>query len=139
MRPPYLQVNRPQADDEVLAEINTTPLIDVMLVLLIMLIITIPIQLHGVNLNLPAGAPSPQKPPEAIRIAIDAVGVVHWNGEALADLGGLEARLHRAAVQPAPPELRLQPSARAPYRSVAAVMSAIQREGLTKVALDGAE
>ena len=74
-------------DPDVLVDINTTPLIDVMLVLLIMLIITIPIQLHSVNMNMPVGNPPPPLvQPEVVRITIDATGTVAWNGEALGNM-----------------------------------------------------
>jgi len=127
-------------DPEVMAEINTTPLIDVMLVLLIMLIITIPIQLHSVNLNMPVGnPPPPATPPEIVKIHIDAGGQVLWNGEALADAGSLEARLAVAARQAGQPELHIRPDRKVPYRHVAGVMSSVQRLGLTKVGLVGAE
>ncbi|MDH4457355.1 MAG: biopolymer transporter ExbD [Nevskia sp.] len=127
-------------DPDVIADINTTPLIDVMLVLLIMLIITIPIQLHSVNLNLPAGNPPPPLVvPEIVRINIDAAGVITWNGEALADSGVLDTRLKAAAASSVPPELHIRPDAKVPYRVVAGVMAAVQREGLTKVGLVGAE
>ena len=87
-------------DPDVLVDINTTPLIDVMLVLLIMLIITIPIQLHSVNMNMPVGNPPPPLvQPEVVRITIDATGTVAWNGEALADAQALNARLSAAAAQ----------------------------------------
>ena len=84
------------SEDEVMMDINTTPLIDVMLVLIIMLIITIPVQLHSVNLNMPAGTPPPPtKPPVVVTIDVDFDGTVLWNGEALADQQALEARLIR--------------------------------------------
>lgn len=106
-------------DPEVLAEINTTPLIDVMLVLLIMLIITIPIQLHSVNLNMPVGTPPPPSaPPEVVRIDIDGTGVVRWNGEALAAGNGasasLQGRLASAASQAVQPELHIRPDKKGP-------------------------
>jgi hypothetical protein len=75
-------------------DINTTPLIDVMLVLLVMLIITIPIQLHSVNLNLPTGNPPPPiVKPEVLKIDIDASGVIYFNGEVVPDRADVEARL----------------------------------------------
>lgn len=127
-------------DPDVIAEINTTPLIDVMLVLLIMLIITIPIQLHSVNLNMPVGNPPPPKtPPEIVRIEIDPAGTVKWNGEALGDHAALEAKLSSAAAQSVPPELHVRPDKRVPYRYVASVMASVQRKGLTKVGLVGSE
>ncbi|WP_234085134.1 biopolymer transporter ExbD [Azonexus sp. R2A61] len=127
-------------EPEIMAEINTTPLIDVMLVLLIMLIITIPIQLHSVNLNMPVGnPPPPSTPPEIVKINVEANGIVLWNGEPLADIGALQGRLHAAALQATQPELHIRPDKKVAYRHVAAVMSAVQREGLSKVGLVGAE
>ncbi|WP_439640385.1 ExbD/TolR family protein [Nevskia sp.] len=127
-------------DPDVIADINTTPLIDVMLVLLIMLIITIPIQLHAVNLDLPAGNPPPPLTvPEIVRINIDASGVIRWNGDPLADTAALDSQLKSAAASPVKPELHIRPDAKVPYRVVAGVMAAVQREGLTKVGLVGAE
>jgi biopolymer transport protein ExbD len=127
-------------EPEIMAEINTTPLIDVMLVLLIMLIITIPIQLHSVNLNMPVGnPPPPTTPPEIVKINIGPSGSVLWNGETLADLGSLESRLAAASTQAVQPELHIRPDKKVPYRHVAAVMSSVQRKGLTKVGLVGAE
>ncbi|MDB5987740.1 MAG: biopolymer transporter ExbD [Nevskia sp.] len=127
-------------DFEVMAEINTTPLIDVMLVLLIMLIITIPIQLHAVNINMPVGNPPPPLTlPEVVRIDIDAAGTIRWNGESIADTGALDAKLSTAAAANVQPELHIRPDARVPYRVVAGVMAAVQRKGLSKVGLVGAE
>lgn len=127
-------------EPEVMMDVNTTPLIDVMLVLLIMLIITIPIQLHSVNLNMPVGnPPPPSTPPEIVRIAIEPNGGVLWNGEPLADTAGLESHLAAAAAQAVQPELHIRPDKKVPYRHVAAVMSSVQRRGLTKVGLVGAE
>jgi biopolymer transport protein ExbD len=123
-------------DPDVMVEMNTTPLIDVMLVLLIMLIITIPIQLHSVNLDLPVGrATPPAVLPEITRIDIDAQGFAHWNGERLADQSALEQHLSEAAAKTVTPELHLHPDKAAPYKSVVRVMAAIQRKGLTKVGL----
>ncbi|AXQ28477.1 biopolymer transporter ExbD [Solimonas sp. K1W22B-7] len=127
-------------DPDVIVDINTTPLIDVMLVLLIMLIITIPIQLHSVNLNMPLGNPPPPAvPPEVVRVDIAPSGSILWNGETLADLPALEARLKAAAAQEITPELHVRPDKQAAYRVVASVMAAIQRGGLTKVGLVGGE
>ena len=126
--------------DEPLADINTTPLIDVMLVLLIMLIITIPIQLHAVDLNLPKAQPAkPEAPPEVVTVDITAGGEVRWNGEALADGAALEAHLKDAAAEAVAPEFHLRADGHAHYRAVASVMAAIQRKGLRKVGLVGNE
>src|ERR1700687_4227335 len=93
------------SDPEVLVDINTTPLIDVMLVLLIMLIITIPVQLHAINLDMPVGhPPAPAVIPQVVQIAIGADGELRWNGESLASTQALEARLSAAAALPLQPE-----------------------------------
>jgi biopolymer transport protein ExbD len=127
-------------DPEVMVDINTTPLIDVMLVLLIMLIITIPIQLHSVNLNMPSGNPPPQtKEPVVVTIDIDFDGTVLWNGEALADKATLEARLAKVAAQPDQPEVHLRPNKLVEYKSVALVMASAQRLGVTKLGMVGNE
>src|SRR6266446_2449490 len=128
------------AEPDVLVDINTTPLIDVMLVLLIMLIITIPIQLHSVNLNLPQGnPPPPTKEPVVVTIDVDFNGTVLWNGEALANQGALDVRLQQTAAQPDQPEVHLRPNKLVAYRSVAAVMAAAQRLGVTKIGIVGNE
>jgi biopolymer transport protein ExbD len=128
------------ATPDVLVDINTTPLIDVMLVLLIMLIITLPIQLHSVSLNNPIGHPPPPvTPPEVVRIDIGADNIVYWNGEALADLPDLEVRLGGTAALAVPPELHVRPDKRTAYRTVAAVLAAVQRRGLTKIGIVGNE
>ena len=127
-------------DPEVMVDINTTPLIDVMLVLLIMLIITIPIQTHAVKLNMPVGNPPPPlKPPEVVRIDVDFDGAVLWNGEMLKDRPQLEARLSQLAVMPEQPEVHLRPNKLVRYRSVAMVMASAQRLGVTKIGLVGNE
>ena len=127
-------------DPEVMMDINTTPLIDVMLVLLVMLIITIPIQLHSVNLNLPTGNPPPPLvKPEVLKIDVDAASVVYWNGEPLQDRATLEERIKVAAAQAVQPELHLRPDKAAKYEIVAGVMVSAQRLGLTKIGIVGSE
>jgi biopolymer transport protein ExbD len=127
-------------EPEVMIEINTTPLIDVMLVLLIMLIITIPIQLHSVDLNLPQGNPPPPVvEPEVVRINIEGDSVIYWNGEVVADLPTLEGRLAGIAAQSVQPELHVRPDRAVPYQLVASIMAAIQRHNLTKIGLVGSE
>ena len=127
-------------EDEVMMDINTTPLIDVMLVLIIMLIITIPVQLHSVNLNMPAGnPPPPTTPPIVITIDVDFDGTVLWNGETLADQQSLEAKLAATAAQPDQPEVHLRPNKLVAYKNVAAVMAAAQRLGVTKLGMVGNE
>ena len=128
------------ADPDVMVDINTTPLIDVMLVLLIMLIITIPIQLHSVNLNMPVGVP-PQNltKPEIVKIDIDDKSVVYWNGLPTAGADDLKAKMQGAAEQPVQPEVHLRPNKLAKYEVVATVLAASQRIGLTKIGIIGSE
>ena len=127
-------------EPEVMMDINTTPLIDVMLVLLVMLIITIPIQLHSVNLNLPTGNPPPPiVKPEVLKIDIDATGVIYFNGEVVPDRADVETRLKAAAEQAVQPELHLRPDKSAKYDIVAMVMASAQRLGLTKIGIVGSE
>ena len=126
--------------DDVMVDINTTPLIDVMLVLLIMLIITIPIQLHSVNLDMPQGHPPPPvKEPVVVTIDVDFDGTVLWNGEALGDRAALEMRLQQVATQADQPEVHLRPNKLVAYKSVAAVMASAQRLGVTKIGIVGNE
>jgi biopolymer transport protein ExbD len=127
-------------DPDVMVEINTTPLIDVMLVLLVMLIITIPIQLHSVNLNMPVGTPPPPtEPPVVITVDVDFDGTIYWNGDVVANKAALETRLQDAAAQPVQPEVHLRPNKLAEYKDVAAVMASAQRLGVTKLGLVGNE
>ncbi|MGA8516011.1 MAG: biopolymer transporter ExbD [Burkholderiaceae bacterium] len=130
----------PMSEPEVMMDINTTPLIDVMLVLLIMLIITIPMQLHSVNLDMPTGKP-PTKTvePEVIKIDIEPNGVVLWNQQALADRASLEARLMQAKAQAVQPELHIKAHGKAKYEAVAGVLASAQRIGLTRLGIVGAE
>jgi biopolymer transport protein ExbD len=127
------------ADDEVMMEINTTPLIDVMLVLLVMLIITIPIQLHAVNLELPVGKP-PQsdQQPLKVQIDIDASNVVYWQGVA-ATSAELEANLKSASQLGVQPEIHIRPNKDSKYELFAHLMATTKRMGLTKVAVIGNE
>jgi len=127
-------------EDEVMMDINTTPLIDVMLVLIIMLIITIPVQLHSVNLNMPAGnPPPPTTPPVVVTIDIDFDGTVLWNGETIPNQQALESRLVQAAAQTDQPEVHLRPNKLVAYKNVAAVMAAAQRLGVSKLGIVGNE
>jgi biopolymer transport protein ExbD len=135
-----MNVGKTSGDPDVMIDINTTPLIDVMLVLLVMLIITIPIQLHSVNLNLPTGNPPPPLViPEVVKIDVDSSSAVYWNGEALPNREALEERLAAAASQAVQPELHLRPDKNARYEIVAAVMASSQRLGLTKIGIVGSE
>ena len=135
-----MSLNTGGGDPDVMVDINTTPLIDVMLVLLIMLIITIPIQLHTVNLNMPAGnPPPPTAEPVVVTIDIDFDGTVLWNGEALADRTALENKLAQAAAIPDQPEVHIRPNKLVEYKSVATVLASAQRLGVTKLGMVGNE
>jgi biopolymer transport protein ExbD len=127
-------------DAEVMIDMNTTPLIDVMLVLIIMLIITIPVQLHSVNMNMPP--PSLNKPlvePTVVKLDIDQNSVVYWNGAVVADRAELESKMVAAAALADQPEIHLRPNKDAKYEIVAYVMAATQRLGLVKMGILGHE
>jgi len=127
-------------EPEVILDVNTTPLIDVMLVLLVMLIITIPIQLHSVNLNMPTGNPPPPLvKPDVVKLDIDPTGKVYWNAELMENRDMLEERLRYAASVAVQPELHLRPDKNAKYEVVAMVMASAQRLGLTKIGIVGSE
>ena len=123
----------PSSDDEpqVMLDINTTPLIDVMLVLLIMLIITIPIQLHAVNLDAAAAQSKPQDKPTVIQVQIDASNQVRWNGKPVNDAAAMQALMQEAAQRQPQPELH------AKYHAVARVLAGARREGLQKIGILG--
>ena len=128
-------------DGDVMVDINTTPLIDVMLVLLIMLIITIPIQTHAVKLNMPVADPNHPNtpPPQIVEIVIDFDGQIGWNNEVIKDRADLEAHLYRITQQANQPEVHLIPNKLAPYKYVAEVMAEAQRLGVTKFGIVGNE
>ncbi|MDE8346198.1 MAG: biopolymer transporter ExbD [Acidocella sp.] len=127
-------------DPEEMVDINTTPLIDVMLVLLIMLIITIPVQLHAVNLNLPFGNPPPPPvPPQVVQIDIDFDGTVSWNGTIVPNAAALQQKLEVIAQEPDQPEVHINPNKLADYSAVIAVMAAAERDGVTKIGIIGNE
>jgi biopolymer transport protein ExbD len=127
-------------EPEVIVDMNTTPLIDVMLVLLIMLIITIPAQLHSVNLDMPLPSNATKKvEPVVIRIDVDAASVVNWNGKPVQDRADLEAKLKEAAAMQPQPELHIRSHAKAKYAATAGVMASAQRIGLTKLGIVGSE
>ena len=124
-------------DPEVMLEMNTTPLIDVMLVLLVMLIITIPIQLHSVNVDMPAASAANQiEPPKAITIEVDANNKVLWDSYEIADRAYLEVKMRDEAAKGADqPEIHFMPNRAAKYEVVAGVMAMAQRVGLQKIGL----
>ncbi len=126
-------------EPELMMEINTTPLIDVMLVLLVMLIITIPIQLHSVNLEMPVGAPPTSLiKPEKIQIDIDGQSVVYWQGLPVTTLE-LDEKMKAISQQPFPPEVHIRPNKTSQYAVFVNVLASSKRHGLTKIAVIGSE
>jgi len=126
-------------DPEVMIEMNMTPLIDVMLVLIIMLIITIPIQNHAVNLNMPTHTSAPTVPPVVVKLDIDANGLIFWNGIMVPDQAALEQQLRGVAAMPNQSELHVRPNKLVPYKTVARVMASAQRMRVTKIGIVGNE
>ncbi len=122
--------------DAPLCDMNTTPLIDVMLVLLIMFIITIPIMTHAVKLDMPQPNPNQQRPPvppEVIDLEVDFDGTVVWNGTVVPSVQTLESYLRSESSKEPQPEIHLRPDRRAKYGSVAVVLAAAQRNPMKKI------
>jgi biopolymer transport protein ExbD len=129
-------------EDEGIVDINTTPLIDVMLVLLIMLIITIPLQTQSVSIDLPQGTPPPQTiEVPVVTLVIDFDNSVTWNGEPVQSEDDLQARMRQIAIGPEEtrPEFHVQPNRLANYKTVIHVMADAQRLGVTKLGITGQE
>jgi biopolymer transport protein ExbD len=119
--------------DDVMNEINMTPLVDVMLVLLIIFIITVPVMKHSVNVDLPRASSAPQDPkPDSIRLSVDAQGQYFWNEQLLAE-GELGNRLRAEAARTPQPELHIRGDKEARYERVAQALAAAQRSGLRKI------
>ena len=128
-----------KGDPEVMMDINTTPLIDVMLVLLVMLIITIPIQLHAVNLEMPVGVPpSDAIKPEKVQIDIDEKSTVYWQGLPVA-AQELDEKMNQIALMNPQPEVHIRPNKECRYAVFANVLSTSKRKGLSKLAVIGSE
>jgi biopolymer transport protein ExbD len=134
-------------DGEVMVDINTTPLIDVMLVLLIMFIITIPVQTHAVKMNMPVpnNSAPPPKPPTIVRIDVDFDGTISWStGEGSeiipsGDRASIESHLAGVAALADQPEVHLRPNKLVTYKHVALIMATAQRLGVTKIGIVGNE
>ncbi|WP_260581359.1 ExbD/TolR family protein [Sphingopyxis sp. PET50] len=126
-------------DDEPMMDMNTTPLIDVMLVLLIMFIITIPVQTHAVKIDLPVPTDAENNvDPEKNKVYIDPAGTIFWNNIPV-DLGQLEQYLLQTKTLPVEPELQVQPDPFARYLVVDHVMAVIKRSGVGKLGFVGNE
>jgi len=124
---------RPEASRQVMADINVTPLVDVMLVLLVIFIITAPLLSYAIRLELPnEPAPATDAAAASVSLSIDAEGRLYWNNDALSD-DELRARVAAAAKQPTPPELQLRADKATRYERVAFVLAVAQQAGLSKL------
>jgi biopolymer transport protein ExbD len=126
------------ADGEVLVDINTTPLIDVMLVLLTLLILTLPIQTHAVKLDMPRpNTPPPTNTPVVVDLVVDFDGSITWDGQKV-DRAELDTKLLEAAnTKPDAPEIQLNPNRLAKYDAVAMVLADAQHLGVTHIGFAG--
>ena len=137
-----MAVGPASGDADVMVEMNTTPLIDVMLVLLVMLIVTIPIQTHAVKLDLPQAnnsTPPNDVKPVVVDLEIDFDGTVIWNGSPVASRAQLDKYLEDTANQVPQPEVHLRPNRLAKYDAVARTLADAQRLGVTKIGFVGTE
>ena len=131
-----------RSDDSPMMELNTTPLIDVMLVLLVMFIVTIPLQTHAVKVDLPSAIPTPPPPdqPDATvnTLTVDRAGAIAWNGQPI-DLATLQTYLDRTKVMTPEPELHFAPAATARFDTVDHVLAVVKRSQVTKFGFVGNE
>jgi biopolymer transport protein ExbD len=119
--------------DDVMNEINMTPLVDVMLVLLIIFIITVPVMKHSVNIDLPRATNQPQDTkPQTVRLSVDAGGNYHWNESRVEDKD-LQRLLQAEAAKDPQPELHIRGDKEVRYERVAQAMAAAQQSGLRKI------
>jgi len=118
-----------------MCDINTTPLIDVMLVLLVTLIVSLPIMTHAVKLDMPQNRPPPptDQRPEVIDLEVDFDGTVVWNGTVVQNVNQLEGYFREESVKDPQPEIHLRPDRRAKYDYVAKVLAAAQRNRMKKI------
>jgi biopolymer transport protein ExbD len=127
-------------DGNTAPNMNTTPLIDVLLVLLVMLIITIPIRLHSVSVDLPGGLPPTDAPvPIVVLVEVSASNQVQWNGESVTDRSALESLLQSASQRTPSPEIHVHADPKSKYDTVAAILTAARRNGLQKIGVVGLE
>jgi biopolymer transport protein ExbD len=126
-----------ESDGEEMCDINTTPLIDVMLVLVVMLILTLPVMNHAVKLDMPnpnAPPPPPQQvQPEVIDLEIYSDGTIVWNGNTVPNLKTLEGYFQNEAAKDPQPEIHLRPDRRSPYNVTAEVLAAAQRNHMKRI------
>jgi biopolymer transport protein ExbD len=132
-----MNVGNASGEGEVMVEMNTTPLIDVMLVLLTLLIITLPIQTHAVKLDMPSPSQTPPTViPESVELGVDFDGTVTWNGQTV-DRPTMDSYFADAARKDPQPEIHVNPNRLAKYDSVAKVLADAQRLGATHIGFTG--
>jgi len=136
-----MNVGPSSGDSDVMVEMNTTPLIDVMLVLLVMLIITIPIQTHAVKLNMPnPNAKPPTVQPTIHTLAVDFDGTITWDGQTVQNLTALDTHFTEVANQGEDQdEIHVQPNRLAKYDTIAKILADAQRIGVKKIGFSGEE
>jgi biopolymer transport protein ExbD len=135
-----MSVGPSSGDNDVMVEMNTTPLIDVMLVLLVMLIITIPIQTHAVKLNMPnPHAPPPTDNPVIHTLVVDFDGSITWDNTPVPSLAALDVDFTEVANQDNQDEVHLQPNRLAKYDTIAKILAHAQRIGVKKIGFSGEE
>ncbi|MBL8280205.1 MAG: biopolymer transporter ExbD [Pelomonas sp.] len=129
-------------DPEPMMDVNTTPLIDVMLVLLVMLIITIPIQLHTINLDMPPPSSTPpQNEPVVHTVLIDFDGTIYWDEAVLPNIDAVNEKMKEVGAMSVSdqPEIHIKPNKLVDYGVVAAVMASAQRNSVKKMGMVGNE
>jgi len=132
-----MNVGPEAGEGEPMVEMNVTPLIDVMLVLLVTLIVTLPIQTHAVKLDMPQPNKNPPKiQPVIVNLGVDFDGTITWNGSPV-DRPTLQAYLQNASEQEPQPEIHLNPNKLAKYDIVAKVLADAQRLHVTKIGFTG--
>ena len=132
-----MNVGSATGEDEVMVEMNTTPLIDVMLVMLTLLILTLPPQTHAVKLDMPQpNQPPPLVTPVSVDLGVDFDGTITWNGDKV-DRAGLDTKLLESAGATPAPEIQVNPNRLAKYDAVAMVLADAQHLGVTHIGFTG--
>jgi biopolymer transport protein ExbD len=135
-----MNVGSASGDSDMMVEMNTTPLIDLMLVLIVMLIMSLPPQTHAVKLDMPVtNNPPPDVPPPVVDIQVDFDGSIYWNAELVTTGAQLESYLRSAARAEPRPEIHLKPNKLAKYDYVAKVLATAQRLGVKNIGILGNE
>ncbi|CAI3952011.1 Biopolymer transport protein ExbD (ExbD) (PDB:2JWK) [Commensalibacter communis] len=132
-----LAMQKSTEEEEVIVDINTTPLIDVMLVLLVMLIITIPLQTQSVQLALGSGDPVQAEPPPSLTVGIDFDNTISFDNQNVANEDALQQKFKEIAALPDQPTIFIKPNRLASYKTVAIIMADAQRLGIKKIGIMG--